>query len=95
MKIPSLTTFALLLPLFFSSAHADVVKIPLGQQGESSIALPDRGLSSSEVEAKFGAPQSKTAAKGKPPIKQWHYTNFSVYFESDYVIHSVRKNNKH
>jgi hypothetical protein len=41
------------------------------------------------VSSKFGAPTAKIPAVGKPPISRWKYPGFVVYFESDYVIHSV------
>ena len=59
---------------------------------ESDIAMPARGMTMDQVTAKFGAPANKIAAVGKPPISRWEYPGFTVYFESDYVIHSVVPN---
>jgi hypothetical protein len=56
---------------------------------ESDVATPNRGMTMNQVAAKFGAPVSKLAAVGKPPISRWEYPGFVVYFESDYVIDSV------
>ncbi|MGC4027665.1 MAG: hypothetical protein QM696_02150 [Steroidobacteraceae bacterium] len=55
----------------------------------SSIQTPHRGSSMAAVEAKFGAPASRHAAVGKPPITRWDYDGFSVYFEYQHVIHAV------
>jgi hypothetical protein len=55
----------------------------------STVATPARGSSMSQVEAQYGAPQSKHAAVGKPPITRWDYANFSVYFENSRVLHAV------
>jgi hypothetical protein len=51
--------------------------------------LPDRGQSMAAVEARFGAPASRSAAVGQPPITRWSYPNFTVYFEYDHVVHTV------
>lgn len=41
------------------------------------------------VEQRFGAPNSRHAAVGQPPITRWDYARFSVFFENDRVIHAV------
>jgi outer membrane protein assembly factor BamE (lipoprotein component of BamABCDE complex) len=56
---------------------------------ESDVATPTRGMTMSQVAAKFGAPVTKVPAVGKPPISRWEYPGFVVYFEADHVIHSV------
>lgn len=56
---------------------------------ETSIATPGRGLTMTQVEKKFGAPTERHAAVGKPPITRWDYPGFSVFFEHQWVIHSV------
>jgi len=52
---------------------------------------PTRGMSQARVESVYGAPQSREAAVGEPPISSWHYADFVVYFEFDKVIHAVSK----
>ena len=59
---------------------------------ESDVATPRRGMTMSQVAAKFGDPVTKVPAVGKPPISRWEYPGFVVYFESDHVIHSVVPN---
>jgi hypothetical protein len=56
---------------------------------ESDLATPRRGMTMSQVAAKFGTPVTKIPAVGKPPISRWEYPGFVVYFESNYVIDSV------
>ncbi len=56
---------------------------------ESDVARPSRGMSMKTVEAKFGAPQNRHPAVGKPAITRWDYPAFSVFFENQYVIHAV------
>ena len=56
---------------------------------ESDVTTPRRGMTMSQVAAKFGDPVTKVPAVGKPPISRWEYPGFVVYFEADHVIHSV------
>ena len=56
---------------------------------ESSIERPKRGLTMTEVEARFGAPVERHPTVGKPPITRWDYSGFSVFFEGNRVIHAV------
>ena len=46
-------------------------------------------LTMATVEAKFGAPQTRHPAVGKPAITRWDYANFSVFFEGERVIDAV------
>ena len=59
---------------------------------ESDVATPTRGMTMDQVSSKFGAPASKVAPVGKPPISRWEYPGFVVYFEHEHVIHSVVAN---
>ncbi|MGH7748782.1 MAG: hypothetical protein ACREQD_16630 [Candidatus Binataceae bacterium] len=59
------------------------------QVRESQIDRPKRGITMSEVEKHFGAPVTRHATVGKPPITRWDYNGFSVFFEGDRVIHAV------
>ncbi len=54
-----------------------------------SVEKPDRGMSSVQVVSQYGQPVEKFSAIGEPPIKKWAYSNITVYFEYDHVIHSV------
>lgn len=51
-------------------------------------------MTQSEVKATFGEPISARAPVGKPPIIRWDYTDYSVYFEGNYVIHSFHYNQR-
>ena len=59
------------------------------QVRDSGVDTPKRGITMTQVEAKFGAPATKHDAVGAPPITRWDYANFSVFFEHDRVIHAV------
>lgn len=70
---------------------AEEIKIPIGSQGESQTELPHRGLSSKQLLKRFGEPKHVQGPVGNPAISQWHYNEFVVYLEKDYVIHTVKK----
>lgn len=55
----------------------------------TGIETPQRGSTMAAVEAKFGAPTSKSNPVGKPPITKWFYPNFIVVFENDKVLDTV------
>jgi hypothetical protein len=71
--------------------QADTLIIPIGQQPGVTVDLPQRGLSESAVLQRLGEPTRRHPAVGQPPITRWEYADFSVYFEQDRVIHSVRQ----
>lgn len=75
------------------STRGDSLLIHRVQQ-EEAMNLPRRGLTMSQVEKTWGAPQRKLAPRGgdtpkHPVINRWDYAKFIVYFEHNHVIHSV------
>ncbi|WP_266172076.1 hypothetical protein [Dyella subtropica] len=75
------------------ATHAENLLINRVQQ-EKDMNLPIRGMSMSQVEQKYGAPQRKLSPRGgdsakHPVINRWDYSNFIVYFEHSHVIHAV------
>ncbi len=54
-----------------------------------NMKLPVRGMTQASVKKLFGNPESTTTPVGTPPISSWNYPLFSVFFENEYVIHSV------
>ena len=63
-------------------------------QEENKAALPTRGLSMAQVEAKYGAPTGRLDPRGGqkrqwPTINRWTYADFTVYFEKNKVIDVV------
>ena len=69
--------------------------VTLGKTIVRGVDAPVRGLSMAQVERRFGAPLDKMPTVGggaprQPPINRWRYQGFTVYFERDRVIHSVR-----
>lgn len=85
----------LALLLVGGHAQADVLKIPVGQQGgELSRDLPQRGQSQASVLRRHGEPARRHASVGQPPITRWDYPGFTVYFEYSHVINSVRQHQR-
>ncbi len=69
-------------------ASGDTLEMPAGSAGATN--LPTRGTGMAQVESRWGTPQSRLQAVGDPPITRWIYGEFTVYFEHNLVIHSVR-----
>jgi hypothetical protein len=90
-RIPALVLCALVYSLGVAgAAMAETIVVDdQVQVRDSSVAKPKRGVTMSEVEAKFGTPVTKHDAVGSPPITRWDYAGFSVFFEHDRVIHAV------
>lgn len=79
---------ALMLALSASAAWADVLLIEEVRQADR-MELPENGQSMHAVEARYGAPQNRRGPVGDPPITQWQYDRWSVYFEHDKVLFTV------
>jgi len=93
-----MTKFRALALVFLAGFVASQAGADTLQMGGSEFASqfeqpgkPKRGMTQANVEAQFGAPQSRRAAVGDPPISRWEYANFVVFFEYDKVIHAVTK----
>lgn len=95
MRSIFLTSAALLLALGSAApTWADELEMP--QKGPTTAApadmeVPTRGMTMEQVKKRFGKPDSIDAPVGDPPITRWDYADYAVYFESNYVIHSVVK----
>jgi hypothetical protein len=73
-----------------SSALAETIVVDdQVQVRDSQSDKPKRGVTMTQVEAKFGAPVTKHDAVGAPPITRWDYPGFSVFFEHEWVIDTV------
>lgn len=77
----------------FTSTVAEEVRVPVAVHAERSAQenLPRTGMTQSSVRNGWGEPRETTGPVGEPPISQWHYEDFVVYFEDDRVIHAVLK----
>ncbi len=92
MRLPTCLVLAALL-CAAAPAVADTLLVDRAQ-AKSQVALPARGQSSAQVEARFGAPSQKLEPRGGqkrqwPTINRWVYPQFTVYFERDRVIDAV------
>ena len=63
-------------------------------QEENKFAMPTRGQTMAQVEARYGAPADKLDPRGGqkrqwPTINRWVYPAFTVYFEKSRVIDVV------
>ncbi len=77
--------------IFTVLALATAVCWPAGALAASDADVPKRGMSKTQVRAQFGEPERARPAVGQPPISRWDYDGFSVYFENDITLHSVRE----
>lgn len=77
--------------IFTALALATAVCWPATALAAPDGDVPGRGMSKAEVRAQFGEPDRTRPAVGQPPISRWDYDGFSVYFENDTTLHSVRE----
>ena len=86
--------FILLAVLFASAPAAAETLLVERVQQENLAAMPARGMSMAQVQARFGAPSDRLEPRGGqkrdwPTINRWTYPNFTVYFERSRVIDVV------
>ena len=92
MSRPFLALATAALLAFAGTASADTLLVDRAQQ--ASVSMPARGMSMSDVEARFGAPSERLDPRGGqkrqwPTINRWVYPAFTVYFEKSRVIDAV------
>jgi hypothetical protein len=81
-----LVTIFFIADLIADTAIAQQTQMPQ----TAGYEIPLRGMSKEDVSEKFGQPISTSKTVGEPPISIWHYNQFSVYFETNTVLHSVQ-----
>jgi hypothetical protein len=86
-----LIIFTLASVLIAPSVNATEVTIPGHSEGSYQI-IPKRGISIEAVLDKFGEPEQRFKPIGEPPIMEWSYSSFRVYFEHRIVLHSIDLN---
>jgi len=85
-------TKKLLLSLLFAfsmSVQADTLSIPGHYENGDGLQMPKRGSSMQKVLENFGEPVRRGDAVGNPPITEWDYGDFRVFFEYQTVLHSL------
>lgn len=89
-RLLSTILLAATLALFAGAAVADTLVMDSNKQAEQEgVKVPQRGLTMKQVKARFGKPEQIKGPVGDPPITRWVYPKYVVYFERQYVIHSV------
>jgi len=83
---------AMMAGLIVQSATAQTTTIPGHSQSGQMQVMPVRGVNMDSVLAEFGEPIERYAAVGEPPISEWVYGSFRVYFEYEIVLHSIDMN---
>lgn len=87
MKTAAVLYSAIILLATATGAGAETVqKRGIGPAPSGS---PHNGMSMTQVEQRYGAPQERKAPVGEPPISRWIYPDYTVYFEHDLVLTSV------
>ena len=98
MKNPVVTVFSALSialaglcsTLIASNGLAETIAVPRSESSHSATH-PVRGTSKADVQSQFGEPLSKNGPRGNPSIYYWEYSDYTVYFEDNIVIHAVSK----
>lgn len=93
MKLRHTAVLLLSLSGLAATASAETLLVQRVQQ-ENAAAMPKRGMSMAEVQARFGAPSEKLDPRGGqkrawPTINRWTYPAFTVYFEKNHVVDAV------
>jgi hypothetical protein len=93
--MPRLLTSVSLAVLFGCSGWASAETLLIERvQLEPRTAMPVRGLTMAQVEARYGAPNQRLEPRGGqkrqwPTIHRWVYPGYTVYFERNKVIDAV------
>ncbi|HUV22351.1 MAG: hypothetical protein LJE92_12600 [Gammaproteobacteria bacterium] len=75
-----------------AASAGDNLVIPGHVPTAETQMLPKRGISMDAVLNKFGEPDNRFGPVGEPPITEWVYGSFRVYFEYQTVLHSIDLN---
>ena len=78
--------------LMQSASAGDNLVIPGHVATADTQILPKRGISMERVLEKYGEPDKRYGPIGEPPITEWVYGSFRVYFEYEFVLHSIDLN---
>ena len=70
----------------------DTLTIPGNVPVASKQMMPNRGINMDDVLGEFGEPDERFGPVGEPPITEWVYGSFRVYFEYQIVLHTIDLN---
>lgn len=84
-------SFGSLLMVWLCTLSAEPLVVPDSSAITRGIDLvmPQMGMTMRQVKKDFGAPKKSHHPVGSPPISRWDYSQYSVYFEQNRVIHAV------
>jgi len=71
------------------ASAGDALVIPGHVASTEHQVMPRRGISMDEVLSQFGEPDERFGPIGEPPISEWVYGSFRVYFEHHLVLHTI------
>ena len=74
------------------ASAGDTLTIPGHVASADKQVMPRRGISMDDVLSQFGEPDERFGPVGEPPITEWAYGSFRVYFEHEIVLHSIDLN---
>jgi len=89
MKALFNTLYLALLLAISTFSQAEEIKIPGHMASDTTMELPQRGKTMDTIRAQFGNPNNEHFPVGNPPITQWEYDGFNVFFEYQHVIHAI------
>lgn len=72
--------------------QAQNLAIPGHSETDEVQVMPRRGINMDAVIEEFGQPDERFGPVGEPPITEWVYGGFRVYFEHQTVLHSINLN---
>jgi hypothetical protein len=75
-----------------AASAGDKLVIPGHVTTAETQMLPRRGINMDTVLSEFGEPDDRFGPVGEPPITEWVYGSFRVYFEDKTVLHSIDLN---
>lgn len=87
-----LTLLLLSSLLVMPALQAQNLAIPGHTATDQVQPMPKRGSNMNAVIVEFGQPDERYGPIGEPPITEWVYGTFRVYFENDIVLHSIDLN---
>lgn len=70
-------------------ASAENLTIPGHKAAQGQQIMPRRGIKMEAVLKDFGEPSERRGPIGEPPITEWVYGSFRVYFENQTVLHAI------
>ena len=74
------------------ASAGDELTIPGHVAADAKQEMPNRGISMDDVLSEFGEPDERFGPVGEPPITEWVYGSFRVYFEYQIVLHTIDLN---